>query len=105
MNSNAKRDAVIEKLSKRHCWPNASLADAYEGGFLCGYVARDAEVAELRAQLKTKDEAIDVAVKALEVCANRTECKSYECCASCGPIYEAKEALSKINTLLGREKV
>lgn len=34
--------------------------------------------------------------EALKVCATRKECKSYECCASCGPIYEAEEALAQL---------
>lgn len=37
-----------------------------------------------------------IAVNALEVAANRKECNHYECCASCGPIYECEEALEQI---------
>lgn len=32
---------------------------------------------------------------ALEVCATRKECRGYECCGNCGPIYEAEEALEQ----------
>ena len=37
-----------------------------------------------------------LAVEALEQCANRKECRSYECCANCGPIDEAVDALAKL---------
>jgi hypothetical protein len=29
-------DENLRKASKRHCWPNVSLAEAYESGFLNG---------------------------------------------------------------------
>lgn len=45
-------------------------------------------------QLQAK---LEIALKALELCANRKECRNnYECCAKCGPIYEAEEAIEKI---------
>lgn len=40
------------------------------------------------------------ALTALEKCATRKECKGYECCASCGPIYEAEETIEEIRLAL-----
>lgn len=41
--------------------------------------------------------------EALAICATREECRSYQCCASCGPIYQAEEALDSFKQWLESE--
>jgi hypothetical protein len=54
------------------------------------------EVEELQHERKKLEADKAMAIGALKACASRTECRSYSCCGSCGPIYEAEEALEKL---------
>ncbi len=113
--SNAKRDAAAREHQNQidEEFGSASLELEYDA-FIKGYDFRDAEVAELRAQLKIKDEALSVAVKALEYYMDNCAVCAYELAGGDGapsgyiPYDErwvkATQATHKINKLLGREK-
>lgn len=60
-----------------------TAADNYEN-----HVAWAAMAYVRKHEVKARDEALNVARDAMRVAATRKECKGYECCARCGPIYE-----------------
>jgi uncharacterized protein involved in tolerance to divalent cations len=108
--TNAKRDSAAETYAE-HCYKNG-LYPSVEQHFIYGWNAHNAEVAELRAQLKTKDEtkdeAIEVAVKSLQTAHDFMFESGYQHIKEYEPEYQMYQdilkTLKSINTLLGRDK-
>lgn len=46
VHAETKDQEMIEEASKRHCWPEATMGDAYEGGFQNGVIWRDQNPSE-----------------------------------------------------------
>lgn len=44
---------------------------------------------------------IEVMREALVKASNRNECRSYSCCGSCGPLYEAEDAIEQAEKIAG----